>query len=169
MAGDNAARRLRLWSGLVLFCVFLAGGVAGAGVFAWWRPPAHSLKPHRDLPQHFNELDMTAEQREKANAIFAKHRATVESILKQNFPRVRAANEQTEREFRSILTDVQNKKLDEIEARRPPPGRHQGWMGGAPPGAPGYGQTGDKSSPEQVPGSDGGMTGDVARPGGAAH
>jgi len=111
---------------------------------------------------------MTAEQREKAKGIFVRHRTTVESIIKQNFPRVRAANEQTEREFRSILTDVQNKKLDEIEARRPPPGRHPGWMGGAPPGAPGYGKTGD--NPPRAPDTDGGMTGDApSPPGGVAH
>lgn len=163
----NAARHLRLWSGLVLFCVFLAGAVAGAGVFAWWRPPPWSSRPHKDLPPYFNELEMTAEQREKAKAIFSRHRTTVESIIKQNFPRVRAANEQTEREFRSILTDVQNKKLDEIEARRPPSGKHQGWM--APPGAPGYGKMRDKSSPPQAQGTDGGMTGDAPPPGGAAH
>jgi hypothetical protein len=112
---------------------------------------------------------MTAEQREKAKEIFARHRTTIESILKQNFPRIRAANEQTERDFRSVLSEAQNKKLDEIEARPPPPGRHQGWMGGSPPGAPGYGQMGGNPSPPQAPGSDGGTTSDVpSRPAGAA-
>ena len=168
MAGEHTARRLRLWSGLVLFCVFLAGGVAGAGVFAWWRPSARSWRAHRDLPGHFNELAMTQEQREAAKGIFARRRTTIESVLKQNFPRVQAANEQTERELRSILTDAQSKKLDEIEARLPPPGRHQGM--GAPPGAPGYRrQTGENSS-SSTQRSDGGMTGDaLSPPAGPAH
>jgi len=162
MAGNSATRRLRIWSGLVLFCVFLAGAVAGAGVFAWWRSAPHSPRPHKDLPPHLKELELTAEQREKAKEVFARHRTAIESIFQQNFPRVRAANEQTERDLRSVLTEAQTNKLDEIEARPPPPGRRQGWMG-APPGTPGY------SSPPRAPGSDGGITGDVAPPGGAAH
>ncbi len=138
MSADDPARRIRLWSVLVVVGVFLAGAIAGAGVFAWVRPPPHKWRPHhRDLPALFTELDLTAEQSEKAKAIFEKHRATVESILKADFPRMRAADEQSNREFRSILTDVQRKKFDEIEAR-PRPGRHKGFGGGPPPpGAPG--------------------------------
>ncbi len=151
MAGDSEARRLHLWSGLIVLSIFLAGAVAGAGVFAWLRPAGRPWRPHhRDLPALFAELELTAEQREKAKGIFDKHRAIVESILKQNFPRVRAADEQTQRELRAILTETQNKKLDEIEARRPPPGRrgHFGWMGGPPtPGGPGAREAGDVPSP----------------------
>ncbi len=128
MAVEQAARRLRLWSILVIVGVFLAGAVAGAGLFAWLRP-GRQWRPHRrDLPALFSELNLTPEQREKATAIFDKHRAVIESILKANFPRVRAEEEQSNRELREILTDAQRKKLDEIEAR-PRPGRHRGGIG----------------------------------------
>jgi Spy/CpxP family protein refolding chaperone len=115
-------------------------------VFAWLRPAGRPWRPHhKDLPALFAELELTAEQREKAKEIFDRHRATVESILKQNFPRVRATEAQTQRELRAILTETQNKKLDEIEARRPPGRRGRfGWKGGPPtPGGPGSREAGE--------------------------
>jgi hypothetical protein len=136
MSVEGAARRLRLWSILVIVGVFLAGAIAGAGVFAWSHPE-RQWRPHRrDLPALFNELDLTPDQREKATAIFDKHRAVIESILKENFPRVRAEQEQSNRELRAILTDGQRKKLDEIEARPRP--HHRGGIGR---GFPGPGET----------------------------
>ena len=135
MSVEQAARRLRLWSILVIVGVFLAGAVAGAGLFAWLRPGRQWRPHHRDLPALFSELNLTPEQRETATAIFDKHRAAIESIIKANFPRVRAEEEQSNRELRAILTDAQRKKLDEIEAR-PRPGRHRGGIGRAFP-APG--------------------------------
>lgn len=139
MSSDAGARRVRLWSILVIAGVFLAGAVAGAGLFAWLRPPPHKWRPHRpDLPALFSELELTPDQREKATAIFDKHRAAVESILKASFPRVRAEEEQSQRELRTILTDAQQKKLDEIEARPRPPHRRRGFGKGFPsPGEPG--------------------------------
>jgi hypothetical protein len=89
-----------------------------------------------------NELELTAEQREKAKPILARHHATVEAALKETFPQVRAADEQRNRELRVILTDTQRKKLDEILARpRPPPHGPGfrgpgGWPPPPPPGEP---------------------------------
>jgi uncharacterized membrane protein len=132
MSVEQTTRRLQLWSILVIVGVFLAGAIAGAGVFAWLRP-ARQWRPYRrDLPAFFNELDLTPDQREKATAIFDKHRVAIEAILKANFPRVRAEQEQSNRELREILTDGQRKKLDEIEARPRP--HHKGGMGRGFPG-----------------------------------
>jgi hypothetical protein len=132
MSVEQATRRLRLWSILVIIGVFLAGAIAGAGVFAWLRP-APPWRPRRgDLPALFNELDLTPDQREKVTAIFEKHRAASWAIIQGNFPRVRAEQEQSNREIRAILTDAQIKKLDEIESRPRPP-HHRGGMGWGPP------------------------------------
>jgi Spy/CpxP family protein refolding chaperone len=132
MSADPSARRLHLWSGLIILGVFLAGAVAGAGVFAWLRPPPPPMMgppPPGELPRPLRELNLTAEQREKAKAIFERHRATVEALIQESFPRVRAAQEQMDRELRAILTEEQARKFDELQARRPP----------RPPGGPGLG------------------------------
>ncbi len=147
MSVEQATRRLRLWSILVIVGVFLAGAIAGAGVFAWLHP-ARQWRPRRsDLPALFSELDLTPDQREKATAIFDKHRAAIESMLQANFPRVRAEQEQSNRELRAILTDAQRKKLDEIEAR-PRPGHHRGGMGW---GSPAPGDAGERQPGANVP------------------
>ncbi len=143
MTADTSTRRLHLWSGLIVLCVFLAGAVAGAGVLAWLRPPAPPRPPPPRagwLQRHLSELELTAEQQKSAQALFDKYRATVEAAVQETFPRTRAAQEQMERELRAILTEAQAKKLDEIQARRPPPPlgglRHPGPPGfGPPPGA----------------------------------
>jgi Spy/CpxP family protein refolding chaperone len=124
-------RRLHLWSGLIVLGVFLAGAVAGAGVYAWLRPPAPPMMgpPPGGLPGPLRELNLTPEQREQAKAIFEKHRATVEALIQESFPRVRAAQEQMDRELRAILTEEQARKFDELRARHPP----------RPPGGPGRG------------------------------
>ncbi len=136
MVTDSSIRRIHLWSGLIVLSVFLAGAVAGAGVFAWLRPnpPSPPLPPGR-LRAHLSELGLTAEQQEQANAILEKHRIAVEATLKETFPRVRAAQEQMEHEVRAVLTAAQAKKLDEIESRPRPAGgpRHHGPPGSFPP------------------------------------
>lgn len=131
MPGEPSMRRLHLWSGLIVLGVFLAGAVAGAGVYAWLRPPAPPMMtpPPEGFPGPLSELNLTPEQREQAKVIFERYRATVEALIQQSFPRVRAAQAQMNREFRDILTEEQARTFDEILARRLP----------RPPGGPGHG------------------------------
>lgn len=152
MAADPV-RRLRLWSILVIAGVFLAGGVAGAGVYAWLRPAR--LRPWRPhLPALFDELALTPKQREDATAIFEKHHAAIESIISANFPRVRAEEEQRDRELRAVLTDAQKAKFDEIMARPRPAHRGGGFHKGFPPPGnfpPGSEPTSDRSAGGDAP------------------
>jgi len=129
MSSDNSRRRLHLWSALILLGVFLCGAVAGAGAFAYLRPQRMRMHPppgwHLD---RLRELDLTPEQQRKAEAILENRHREDEAVIRETFPRVRAAEEQMEREMRAILTDAQAKKFDEISARHrlhpPHPGMH---------------------------------------------
>lgn len=134
MVGEPSVHRLRLWSGLIFLCVFLSGAVAGAGMYAWLRPRSARLPapPAGALPPPLRELDLTPQQREQARAIWEKHRGTIEGLLQQTFPQVRAVHEQMEKELRAILTEAQAKKFDELRTRMPRPRGGPGF-----PGAPG--------------------------------
>ena len=142
---DSSTRRIHIWSGLIVLGVFLAGAAAGAGVMAALRRGGPRFPPpHHDgwFPPHLNELDLTEDQQKRAKVIFEKYHAVVEATVKETFPRVRAAQEQMERELRAILTDAQAKKLDEIQAHRPPPRLGGPGLGGPGPLGPGPGPRG---------------------------
>lgn len=125
---DESPLRIRVMTALVIVGTFVAGVVAGAGVCRWMAPRAGPPPPPMHLP--LRELGLTADQEAKARDIAERHRDELESILRSTYPKVRAVNEQIETELRQILTPEQQKKLDEIKTRRPPPR-------GGPPGGPG--------------------------------
>ena len=131
-----SASRLKL--ALVVAALFLAGGACGFALRGWWPPPR---PPGHGPPPWLRELELTDAQRADAEALFERHRADVDALMRETFPRVRARNEQLERELAALLTESQRKALEAIRARRPPfppggPGRHGG-PGGPPPGLDG--------------------------------
>lgn len=129
-------RNLHLWSGLILLGVFLAGAAAGAGVHAWARPsPAHLGVRHGGPKSLLRELELSPEQHEQARGVFDRHRAQVEAVMREGFPKIRAAQDALDAELRTILTPEQRNRLDELRARRRP------FMGpgGPPPEADGFG------------------------------
>jgi Spy/CpxP family protein refolding chaperone len=137
MPADPNARRLHLWTALILLAVFLAGAATGAGLSVLLRTPRHPGQPHGPamLPPPLAELGLSPEQVEQARAIFERHRAEMEAAVQAAFPRVRAVQDQVDSELRAILTSEQAARLDAMRARRPPlPG-----MGPGGPGTPGLG------------------------------
>jgi Spy/CpxP family protein refolding chaperone len=135
MPADPAARRLHLWTALILLGVFLSGAAAGAGLAHFLRPPPRPAGPPGRggmLPPPLVELGLSPEQAEKARAIFERHRPELEAAIQDSFPRVRAIQERAEAEVRALLTPEQAARFDAVRARRPPfPGMGHG-MG--PPG-----------------------------------
>jgi Spy/CpxP family protein refolding chaperone len=130
---DASPRTVRLLTAILLVATFAAGTVTGVGVCKWIAPP-HAPPPPPPMaggPLPFEQLDLSPEQQEKVHAILERHRPELEAVLRESFPRVRAINEKIEREVREVLTAEQQKRLEEIKARRPPP------PPGAPPGPPG--------------------------------
>jgi len=130
---DPSLRRARLVSVLLLVATFVAGGLAGAGIFHWLVESRHG-GPHQPPPSimgpmPLRDLGLTPEQELKAREIGDRYRPAFEAIRREILPRVQPIHGQMEQELRKILTPEQQKKLDELIERRkhePPPG---------PPGA----------------------------------
>jgi hypothetical protein len=120
MTTERSPRQIRLLTALLLFGTFLFGAVAGAGFSRWNHMPPHWPRPAPFLPGPPGALKLTPQQEAKAHEITERYRPQLEAILRANFPKVQALNEQMEKELREILTQEQIKILDEMKAHRPP-------------------------------------------------
>ena len=135
MTTERSPRQIRLLTALLLFGTFLFGAVAGVGLSQWNHWPPNPPRPHAPfLPGPPGALNLTPVQEAKAHEITERYRPQLEAILRANFPKVQALNEQMEKELRALLTPAQTKILDEMKAHRPPmpPGEE------TPPGGPGF-------------------------------
>ena len=155
---SESARRLHLMSGLIMLGTFLAGGVAGAGLYATLKPEHGPGRggPRRG-PQFLEELDLTADQQTKAKAIFEKHHTAVEAVMSESFPKVRAINDAMDEELKAILTPAQVTKFEELKKRRPRPGERGFGPGGpgGPFGGPPHGPSPDGPPPGEPPPGEG--------------
>jgi len=132
-------RRFQWISGLLLVLLYVLGLATGVGLTRWLTPvhgpggpPSH---PHHGRPpQLIDELNLTPEQDRQVRAIYDKHNPALEAILHENFPRIRAIQDQVEREIRAILTPEQQERLDRAKSRRRPgPPMTQGPLDIPPP------------------------------------
>jgi hypothetical protein len=126
-------RSVRLVTALLLVLIFAAGVGAGAALCRWTGGHADRL-PRPPLPPPWHALGLSPEQQKQAREIAEKHRPALEAVLRETFPRVRAINDQMERELRAILTPDQIKLLEQLKAAGPPPGMPPPGMGPPPPG-----------------------------------
>jgi len=137
MSVSGAPSRLRLT--LVVLAIFSAGLASGYALRSQLRP---SFPTRGGQPPWVRDLDLTEEQRKLAEGIFARHRADVDVLIRDSFPKVRARNEQMEQELKAILTEEQGKKLDEIRSRRRAQHEQRGGempqAGDLPPPPPGF-------------------------------
>lgn len=125
-------RSIRLLTALLLVGTFAFGSVTGVALTLWARsdlrgPPPGGPPPFGPLPLH--ELELSPEQRARAEAIFERHRPALDAIRQEGFPKVRKINEQLESEVRELLTPEQLARLEQLKAQRPP----------RPPGPPPFG------------------------------
>jgi hypothetical protein len=118
---------------LLLFGTFVLGAVAGAGLTLWTRfPPPPTPRRAPFLPGPPGVLKLTPEQEAKARAITEHYRPELEAVWRESMPKVKAINKKMEKELREGLTPEQQKILDEMKARLPPP-PHGGPMDHAGP------------------------------------
>ncbi len=89
---DRAVRRASRLSALVTAALFVAGGVTGGLVCTiWWPAPVwlmHPPPPPGLMP--LDQLDLSADQQQKAHEIGRRHHPELEAIRKESAPRVRA-------------------------------------------------------------------------------
>ena len=121
--------RVRVQGILLLVIVFIAGGVAGALV-----DRANLMKNRRprmerfdnkldgpgqvgEFPGFFRDLDLTDEQRKQIRAIFEKHRPTIDSLMDDAMPKIRALRDSTDAEISVILTPEQRVKFEKQSPR----------------------------------------------------
>jgi Spy/CpxP family protein refolding chaperone len=150
---EVSPQTVRLTTVLLLVATFAAGTLSGAGLGRWLSRGSAPPPPPMLVP--FEEVGLTPDQRQKTNAIMEQHRPEFEATFRETFPKMRAINDQIEREVREVLTQEQRTKLDEIKARRHnhPPGHPPH---GGPSGSPrgnwhGPGDPGDWPPPPGPP------------------
>ena len=93
-------------------------------------------------PVPFHELGLSLDQHGKVDAILEAHRPDLDAVLDDTYHRIRAINEEIEKEVLPVLTKEQRKRFEEIKAKRPkkpprpmrPPGLLEPRMD--PPGPP---------------------------------
>jgi Spy/CpxP family protein refolding chaperone len=129
--------RLRWLSAALLAGTFVLGAAAGVGVGRW-----RGFEPHEHMPPFgpwpLQKLDLSPEQRDQVHAVFERHRPALDAILRESFPRVRAVQDEIDREIRELLTPEQRVALDRMEPKGFPGPRRPGPFGG-PPGPPPFG------------------------------
>lgn len=122
MTADDRGARLQLATAAVILGTFVLGLASGVGLARLLGPPHPPPAPFGPPPADpLDALDLSPEQRAQADTIRQRHRPAIEAVLREGFPRMRALHEQMRSELREILTPEQRRRMDELDARRPPP------------------------------------------------
>lgn len=114
-------RKIR-WNQIVI--PLLIGFALGAGFGQWYaRENFHRRWKHGDMKQHMmerfeRELRLTADQKQQVGAIFDAKYPQMEALQAEVRPKFKALRDETQAEIRRILNPDQQKKLDEMTARR---------------------------------------------------
>lgn len=139
---------------LYIALIFVAGGIAGAGVATAYKPSKTPLpqrgesKKQPPSPEEFQnhifkrmkeKLALTPEQIEKVEPVFRKGFEEVRAIQDRSIKEVEAAVKRNHDEIGRLLTREQATKLEETDREREKSfrERHGRWRG---PGRPGAGE-----------------------------
>jgi len=122
--GFESLGRVRA-QGLALLLVTFAVGVLGGMALERVRTARRTPPPPVDrvrmgpgvMPPMFERLDLTAEQRERIDAILRQSRPLTDSVLQSSLPRLRAIRDSVRLQVRAVLTPEQQERFDEMERR----------------------------------------------------
>ena len=134
---------------LYIALIFLAGGVAGAGVRSVWKTnpaPPSPVRNREDFANHLftrmkDRLQLTPEQIIRIEPVFRKGIDEVRSIQDRSVKEVEVTVKRNHEELASLLNPDQRQKLEDWDKERDKAWRerrnrrHSGGPGG--PGAPG--------------------------------
>ena len=154
---------MRLWAGLFVLVVFVAGLAAGVAVSPWLSPgPTRGIGPRgmggRPTPDRMTErllertsdsLDLTEDQEQRLRAVFAGRQQRLREINEQVRERFETQQAQMNAEIASILTSEQMEIFEnEILSMRRERGRRGVFgRGGRGRGLPGRGMPGRGPGP----------------------
>ena len=136
IVSDPGQRRARLWVALIFVGVFGAGTAFGLGLAHLGGGPPDDLR-ESPADRLTRVLGLDASQRQKLDMLAERSRPVIEALLRETEPRIRALRDGVENDLRPFLSADQLRRLDALQARRPPPGapdpsgRHG--PGGPPP------------------------------------
>ena len=88
--------------------------------------------PDRFLSGLTRRLELTPDQEDRIRAILTESRTYADSVYEEVEPRIRAHLNETQQEVRSVLTEEQRERYDEMFRRM----RSRGPPRGGPPGEP---------------------------------
>lgn len=95
--------RRRAAAVVVLLTTFVAGGVAGAGLFASCGRKGHHLPPPLE------DLGLRGEQRTQVEAVFEKYRPAFEAVFEASRPKMQAVRDEMDVELLPLLTEDQRR------------------------------------------------------------
>ena len=110
------------WNQLMIS--LLVGFALGAAYGQWHaRDSFHKCWKHGSMKQHMlerfdRELHLTADQKKQVAAIFDARHPQMEALQAEMKPKFEALRNATQAEIRQILNPDQEKKLDEMNAKR---------------------------------------------------
>ena len=118
-------RRMRMAGMALLAVTFVVGALAGtafgrvlnAGEPARGTAAATECRGERGPHHILDELDLSAEQRTRIDAVMARGRVRTDSLWKSDGTRIRAAVDSTRAEVRALLTPAQAAEYDQLRQK----------------------------------------------------
>jgi hypothetical protein len=102
---------------LVVFCAGIALGVAADRLLRSERPPRTMLGS--SMAGVLDRLDLTPEQRSRAETILQRHTPRTEDLMAELATRLAAESDSLDAELRALLSTAQRELLDSLRTRQP--------------------------------------------------
>jgi Spy/CpxP family protein refolding chaperone len=112
-------RRTAVLAGALLAMTFGVGVLSGVALDRWLIPPKESgVRIMRDYSSVLDALELTVEQRTRAQALMEESNPASESVLRRASEELRQVADSVDQRLREILTPEQQARLDTM--RRQP-------------------------------------------------
>lgn len=113
------ASRARAAGAALLLAAFVAGVAVGLAVERVMRPEPHVRAAFgADMPRVLDRLELTVDQRARAEAIIERRAPRTEAMMLELADRLHAVSDSLDAELRAILTPQQRARLDSLRSDR---------------------------------------------------
>jgi hypothetical protein len=117
----DAIGRARLVGAAIIVAVFIAGIAVGYYAIPRRVPEGVviTVKAGREMPRELEQLGLTEAQRSQIDRILTTGTQRAGRVVESLMAPMDAAIDSTDREIRQVLTETQNRALDELRKTRP--------------------------------------------------